>query len=221
MSGAGVGADPGSERERIREAAIDVVLERGNEGTTVEAVIERAGVDRAAFDCHFEDLGDCILQAYWTHTNEFTVLVRAAFDRERTWRDSLRAAAYAAARYIRDNPRIVRFGTLQLFQAGAMAQVERESHLHLMVDLIDAGRQELDDPDSLGRGVAEGVFGSIYELVVRDLQAGRGTRSAEEFVPELMFVAVRPYLGLKAAQEELSIPPPPECETDANSNQTH
>jgi AcrR family transcriptional regulator len=203
-------ADPGSERERIREATIDVVLECGNDGASVEAVTDRAEVDRATFDRHFEGLQDCVLEACWAHTNEFTVLVRAAFDREGSWRDSLRAAAYAAARYLRDNPRIVRFGTLQLFQAGAMAQAARESHLHQMVDLIDAGRQELDDPDSIGRNVAEGVFGSIYELVVKEMQSGRGARSAEEFVPELMYIAVRPYLGHEAARDELSIPPPPE-----------
>jgi len=134
------GTDPGSERERIREVTIDVVLERGNDGASVEVVIDRAGVDRAAFDRHFESLQDCILQAYWAHTDEFTVLVRTAFDREGSWRDSLRAAAYAAARYLRDHPRIV--------------------------------------------------------------------RSAEEFVPEMMYVAVRPYLGQEAARAELSIPPP-------------
>jgi AcrR family transcriptional regulator len=210
MARQGAVAGFGSERERLREATIDVVLERGNDGADVESVTDRAGVDRAAFDRHFESLEDCILQAYWTHTNEFTVLVRAAFDRGGTWRDSLRAAAYAAARYIRDNPRIVRFGTLQLFQAGPMAQAAREGHLHQMVELIDAGRQELDDPDSIGRNVAEGVFGSIYELVVRDMQAGRGVRAAEEFVPEMMYIAVRPYLGQEAAREELSIPPPSE-----------
>ncbi|HEX6602586.1 MAG TPA: TetR/AcrR family transcriptional regulator [Solirubrobacterales bacterium] len=189
---------------------IDVVLAHGNEGATVEAVIDRAGVDEDTFAQHFDSIQDCILDAYWAHTNEFTVLVQAAFDREAVWRDSLRAAAYAAARYMRDNPRIVRFGTLQLFQAGPMAQAARESHLHRMVDLLDRGRQELDDPSSLSRGVAEGIFGSIYELVVRDLQSGRGTRAATDFVPEMMYLAVRPYLGQEAALEELSIPPPPE-----------
>jgi AcrR family transcriptional regulator len=208
MSAEQGGADRARERDRICEAVIDVVLEFGNDNTDVETVIERAGVDRAAFDRHFLGLGDCILQAYWKSTNEFNALVRAAFEREGDWRGSLRAAAYAAARYIRDNPRRVRFGTLQLFQAGPIAQAERESHLHQMVDLIDAGRQELDDPDSLGRGVAEGVFGSIYELVVKSVQSGQGTRSAEDVVPEMMFLAIRPYLGLEAAIEELYIPPP-------------
>lgn len=195
---------------RVREATIDLVVELGPEGATLERILERAGVERADFERRFESVEDCLLRAYWEYTDEFTARLRAAFDRESSWRDSLRAAAYAAAHYVRDNPRIVRFGTVQLLQAGPMAQAQRERHLHQMVDLIDAGRQELDDPDSVGRGVAEAAFGAIYELLIRETATGKGTRSAVDFVPELMYVAVRPYLGDEVAREELTIPPPPE-----------
>lgn len=192
------------------EAVIDLVNEHGNEAVTVEMVTERAGVERAAFERDFASLGDCIIQAFRAKADLFNGLARGAFQRERAWRDSLRAAAYVAARFFRDNPRIIQFGTLQMLQAGPMAQAERERQLSEIVELIDAGRQELDDPESIGRGVAEGVLGSIYELLIREVQAGRGTGSAEEFVPELMYLAVRPYLGDEVAREELRIPPPPE-----------
>src|SRR5262245_53810055 len=122
------------ERDRICEAMIDLVIEDGNDGATAEAATERAGLEAAAFDRHFSGAEDCILQAYWKHTDEFTDRVKAAFNREDAWRDSLRAAAYEAAAYVRENPRIVRFGTVQMFQAGPMAQAHRESHLHRMVD---------------------------------------------------------------------------------------
>jgi AcrR family transcriptional regulator len=201
---------PGSgELERIREAVVELVLERGG-AVTVEEIVQLAGCDRAAFDRHFDGLDDCVLKTYLAHTEEFTAIVRAAFDAEESWRDSLRAAAYAAAWHIRDNPRNVRFGTLQLFQAGPMAQAIRESQLHLMVDLIDAGRAELDDPESASRGTAEVVFGSLYELVINEVQRKGGTKSAADFVPQMMYIAVRPYLGHEAAREELTIPPPEE-----------
>jgi hypothetical protein len=79
-----------------------------------------------------------------------------------------------------------------------------------IVDLIDAGRNELADPDAIGRGVAEGVLGSIYEITIRDLASGLGTSSAEAIVPQLMYVAVRPYVGHELAREELVLPAPPE-----------
>ena len=202
--------DPSGERALLEEAVVDLMVERGYQEMTAEAVAARAGMAREAFDRHFATVDDAILSTFRRHAGEFNAVLREAFEREGSWRDSLRAAAYAAARYVRDHSRVARFGTIQLFEAGPMAQVERESQLHEMVDLIDAGRGELDSPDSIGRGVAEGVVGSVYESLVREIQAGRGTGSAEEFVPGLMYIAVRPYLGQEAAREELAIPPPPE-----------
>jgi AcrR family transcriptional regulator len=198
------------ERDAVAEAVVDLMVERGYEEMSVEAVVARAGVERGEFDRRFDGLEDCVLEVYWQHTDAFTEMVVAAYEEEGSWREGFRAAAYAAARWIRDNPRILRFGTVQMFGAGLMAQAQRTSHLQRMVDLIDAGREELDDPDSVGRGVAEGVFGSIYEFAVKEVQSGNGTRSAEDYVPELMFIAVRPYLGHAAAREELKIPAPPE-----------
>ena len=186
------------------------MLESGYEAASVEAILARSGCNRSAFDRHFPDLRTAVIATYWDHTEVFNERLRVAYERGTDWRSSLRFAAYAAAYYIRDHPKVVRFGTLILFQAGAMAQAERERHLAQMVDLIDAGRGELDDPTSFGRGVAEGVFGSTYELIIRAQQNGSGTRSAVEMVPELMYIAVRPYLGREAAREELIIPPYPD-----------
>jgi len=201
---------PRDERRRIREALLDLVSEVGYEETTVELVVERAGVERADFDRLFAGKDDLYLRLFDEIGAEFEGAVNRAFAAHEIWRDSLRACAYAAARFIRDRPREVAFGVLQMFAAGDLAQVHRERQLQRMVDLIDLGRQELDDPDSIGRGVAEGVIGSVYSLLVKELQSGGGVGSAESFVPDLMYLAVRPYLGPEVAREELSIPAPPE-----------
>lgn len=197
-------------RERIVTAAIDLAAEHGYEATTIEMVVERAGVTRADFDRHFSDKEDCFLQMYEQYLGGFVSLVLAAAAREDDWRDSMRAAGYAAARFLRDNPRLAQVAVVQMLAAGPMAEVRRAGIMDPIVDLIDAGRHELDDPDSIGRGVAEGVLGSIYEIAIRDLAGGVGTSSAEAIVPQLMYVAVRPYVGHELAREELRMPPPPD-----------
>jgi AcrR family transcriptional regulator len=197
-------------RRQIAAAAIDLAAEHGYEATTVEMVVERAGVTRADFDRHFADKDDCALQLYEEYLGGFVSLVLAAAEREAEWRDSMRAAGYAAARFLRDNPRLAQVGVVQMLAAGSMAEARRAGMMDPIVDLIDAGRNELADPDSIGRGVAEGVLGSIYEIAIRDLASGLGTGSAEAIVPQLMYVAVRPYVGHELAREELELPPPPE-----------
>jgi AcrR family transcriptional regulator len=195
------------ERGRIRRAVVDLVLEHGCEGVDVGMVVARAGLERSAFERHFADLNDCLIDAYLIYTGEFDQRVFGAFKGAEGWREGLRGAAYAAAAYIRKQPREVAFGTVALLAAAPPVQAHRASHRQRMIDLIDAGRQELDDPDALGREVADGVLATINETIVRELGSG-AVKAPEAYVPELMSIAVRPYLGEAAAREELALPPP-------------
>jgi Bacterial regulatory proteins, tetR family len=47
-----------SEVQKIRDAVIEIVGERGYSKTSLEAVLERADLDRATFDRHFSSLQD-------------------------------------------------------------------------------------------------------------------------------------------------------------------
>jgi AcrR family transcriptional regulator len=198
------------ERERIREAVLDLVFDHGCDGTSLAMILDRAGVDQVAFEREFKTREKCFLTIY-TESNEWFVHdVFAAFEAGGNWRDSLRAAAYVAARFLRDHPREVQLNVIQVFSAGEMAMAERDRYHQLLVDLVDAGRQEMDDPDSVSRSVAEGVIGSILGLMVKEVSDQGSAAGIEAAVPELMYIAVRPYLGHEVAREELTIPPPPE-----------
>lgn len=194
---------------RIREALLDLVTERGYADVTVADVVARAGVEQAEFDARFsgkEELCVAVFEEIAAYTQ---TQVMAAFEAGDGWRESLRASAYTMVRFMRENPREVGFGALHILAAGDVAQVYREQQLQQWVDLIDLGRRELDDPDSIGRGVAESALGSIHARLLKELEKGEGTESLEKFVPELMYIAVRPYLGHEVAKEELTLPPPP------------
>jgi AcrR family transcriptional regulator len=199
-----------SSRERIAAAAIDLVLERGYEATTVEALTERAGVQPADFERHFAGKEDCVLTVVDEGVERFRAVVFSAYERHELWRDGMRAAAYAAARWVRDNPRYILFSTTMMNGATELARAHRDMALQMFAEIVDAGRSELEDPDSLAPETALAVIGSIYELLQRELGSGHGTADAESFVPELMYLAVRPYLGHAEALKELTIPPPPE-----------
>ena len=184
-------------------ALTDLAFELGYEAVTLEMVCERAEVPHDLVERSFGDLGTL---SGWTHlqnAQEFDEMVRSAYARESTWRDRLRGAAYAAARFIENRPRRVQFAITALLRAGPMAQVVREGQLEYMVDMIDQGRQELEDPDSMDRSVAEGVMGAIYGKLTSEVQVHEGRVRASDFVADMMYVAVRPYLGEEAAREEL------------------
>jgi AcrR family transcriptional regulator len=209
---------PGSAAERghLAAAALAVVGERGFQASSSELVVERAGLGPGAFHRHFEDLRDCCSQLYAEIAEDFNRSVFDAIARSEAerWRDRLRVAAYAVARYFNQHPEEVRFGVLGLLDAGEMLQVQREQRLKPLVDLIDEARQELANPGSISRSAAESTVGSIFALLLREVREHGRVRQAESLVPELMYIAVRPYFGENVAREELSMPPPPGVEPE-------
>lgn len=202
-------SDLAAERERICEAMLDLVTKQGYAATSLGQVLERARVSRRDFRRLFDGKEDCFLRIYEETTGHFSRLVFAAFESEEEWRDGLRAAAYAAARWIREHPRETRYGTLEMLAAGEFAQARHEATLRRFTEMIDAGREQLDEPGSVSPMMAEGVIGGVIGMLTKNLRQRTRVRG-EDLVPDLMYVAVRPYLGHTAAREELSIPPPPE-----------
>jgi hypothetical protein len=92
--------------------------------------------------------------------------------------------------------------------AGDRAKLIRDQGMQGFFLLIDQGRNEMEDPESLTPYTAETIGSAIYQRI----QTAIETDELEEFesaVPEMMYMAVLPYLGPEAAQEELSIPPTP------------
>jgi AcrR family transcriptional regulator len=207
-SAPGDGAERPQVRARLAVAAIDLVLECGYESVTVDDLIERAGVRRPEFEREFSGKEECVLAVIDTETDRFREIVYGVYDREAYWRDGLRAAAYAAARFVRENPRYTLFATTMMNGATELARARRDMAVQLLSDLIDAGRYELEDPSSVSGDTALAVVGGIYELMQKELSRGRGTGRAEDYVPQLMYIAVRPYLGHEEALKELSIPAP-------------
>jgi AcrR family transcriptional regulator len=189
---------------------IDLVLERGFEAITVEAVVERAGLRSTDFERHFAGTEECVLAIIDAETDRFIKAVFSAYEQHQLWRDGMRAAAYAAARFVRDNTRYIRFSTVMMNGATDLARTQRDMSFQLFAEIIDGGRQELDDPDSVSPETALTVIGSIVQLIFREVGRHGETADAESFVPELMYQAVRPYLGHAEALKELSIPAPPE-----------
>jgi AcrR family transcriptional regulator len=193
----------------IAAAMVELVAEGGHRELSVVAICRRAGVSRWRFAEHYADLEDCYLRTFEVHSGRFEAEVTGAFeaDEKAAWRDRLRAAAYAAATFIDREPALARFATVVRADGGDEALRLREARTQRLVDLIDAGRSELSDPDSLGRGYAEVLFGGVHQMLLRGLRHDE-RRSAVSFVPELMYLAVLPYLGRAAAQEELAAPAP-------------
>jgi AcrR family transcriptional regulator len=194
--------DRASDRARISAALIEVAAERGYDETTIELVLERAGLDRRAFDRHFRSKHDCFLSA-WQEVNEdcLKTMVRAYESRE-DWPDRLRAVAELIVRGMRDDPSRASFG-VEALAAGDAARARRDMTMRVVAGLIDAGRRTMTDPEAVPHTTAEALAGSAYGQIYSRVVRG-AVDELPELVPQLISAAVIPYLGVDAAIEELS-----------------
>ncbi len=190
------------ERERIVEALIEIAAERGYAETTIELIVERAGLDRPAFDRHFRGKYDCFISA-WQEINDVCMHeMLEAFNSEEAWPDRLRAVACEIVDALRHDPSRATFA-VEVLAAGDAARARRDMTMRVIASLIDAGRNEMDDPESVPHTTAEALAGSAYGQVYAKVVRG----DAEELptlVPQLMSAAVMPYLGIDAGLAELA-----------------
>jgi AcrR family transcriptional regulator len=194
-------------RHAYTEAIVDLTFERGYEQIGVADIAARAGGDEADFAIHFASKQECAVAALEEMIASNQGVVRAAFESEERWPDSLRAAAYAQARWIVENPRKTRFGMLETLWASELTGALRDQLFGEYVAMVDAGRAIAPDPDSVPELTAESVIGSVAQATTR-FSERIGERDPIAAVPEMMYLAVRPYLGEEAARRELTIPPP-------------
>ena len=209
MSG---GIEPGAAiaedqvRGRISAAMLELAAEHGLEPTTITMVCERAAVGRGAFDDNFTGKEDCFLKVHGEVALEFCQRIRAAYDGPRGWHDRIWAGGWAAMRYLQEDAPRARFLLVAVNGAGSRAQERRDQILQGLTDMIDAGRAELAEPDSVSRSTAEMVTGAIYGTIMAKIRDGAIERG-EDFLPELVYMAMMPYLGARAAEDELRVHP--------------
>lgn len=190
------------ERERIVEALIEIAAERGYAETTIELILDRAGLDRPAFDRHFRGKYDCFLTA-WQEINEGCMReMLEAFNSQEDWPDRLRAVACEIVENLRHDPHRASFA-VEVLSAGDAARARRDMTMRVIASLIDAGRNEMDDPEAVPHTTAEALAGSAYGQVYAKVVRGEADE-LPALVPQLMSAAVMPYLGVEAGLAELA-----------------
>jgi AcrR family transcriptional regulator len=200
---------PEAEIGRLREALLDLCSERGYKKLKLKHLLERTGLDEAAFHSHYADLDACFAAVLGDIYAEFFARAQEAVAGQSGWRNRMRATAYALLRYLRADERVARLAAVEVRYAGDDAQKLFLETFNRLVNLLDEGSSEADGPESPGLATAIGIGGVVFARIQEAVAEGELALGEEE-IPELMYAAVFPYLGAEAAEEELRIPPPPE-----------
>jgi AcrR family transcriptional regulator len=191
-----------SQRERLLEAAVRMVAEKGYAATTVADLTREAGVSRTTFYAMFEDKEACFLAAYDTITDGLVRRIAKAYESEERWPARARAGLAALLEAIVEEPAIARLALVDVGAAGPAAQRRYRAALQRLTPLFEEGRDFAPGGRGLPANTSRMAIGAVAGLIADELAEGR-----EEYLPgllsDLLFATLVPYIGPAAAAREV------------------
>ena len=173
---------------------------------------DRAGIEHGpSSTARYESLEDCFYEAY---AAEFARYRRAGRGRRATaspsgatacGRPPTPCSAFSPRTSASPTSRVV-----EVRRAGERSALLIGEGIEELIDLLDEGRAQPGAPADLTRATAESVAGRPLQPALPGGCPRRRAARESEIVPQAMYTAVLPYLGVQVAMEELSIPPPPD-----------
>lgn len=183
-----------SQRNRIHQAMMEVVSERGYPETRVVDVIGVAGVSRKTFYELFDSKEDCFLAAYDVLLGNLWREASEAFESRpgAAWADRAGAALEALLEHLSQHPEEARFAIVEVLAAGPKALARRDAALRQFTGFLEAGRSEttVELPGITSLAIA----GGINELLYSEILHGAAAR-LQSRLPDLMFWITLPFLG--------------------------
>lgn len=191
-----------SQRERLLEAAVRVVAEKGYGATTVADLAREAGISRTTFYAMFEDKEACFLAAYDTVADALVRRIAKAYEAEERWPQRARAGLAALLEALAEEPAIARLAMVDVGAAGPAAQRRYRAALQRLTPLFEEGRDFAPSGRSLPANTSRMAIGAVAGLIADELAEGRA-----EYLPsllsDLLFATLVPYIGPAAAAREV------------------
>ncbi len=200
------------QRTRMLAATVEAVEDVGYARLTVAQVIGRARVSRKTFYDLFDDREDCFLAAFDQAMRQLGDLVSEAYHSESGWRDGVRDGLLALLRFMDEEPGLARMCIVDALGAGPRVLERRAQILEQVRTVVDEGRTSSGArvaraTEESPKLTAEGVVGAVFAVLHTRLLA-RSRESFSALLGPLMSMIVLPYLGPRAASQELTREPP-------------
>lgn len=191
-----------TQRERLYDALVHTVAEKGYVNARVSDICAAAGVTRPAFYALFAGKEDAFLATYRHGTGVLLRIMDQAYADAPDWRAGARAALAALLEVLAGVPAFAAMAVVEIDAVGPQARKERAEILGRFAHFfVEAPR-----PAGAGSGEIVGaVVGGVYATIYRYVAAGR-VSELPGLLPVLSYFMMAPFLGRDAAQVELGMP---------------
>ncbi|MFI6296529.1 TetR/AcrR family transcriptional regulator [Nonomuraea sp. NPDC050790] len=167
-----------SQRERLVEAMVRLVAQRGYTATSVPDVIAAARVSRNAFYAQFADKEACFLAGCERDLPEMIGSIHAAAaEAGDDWREALRLGMSAYLGWWQERPEYAQAYFVELPRAGERAVRQRDAAYRPFLDMLEAlaARARQEDPalPPPRAAVPRLIVYGATEFIAAEVRAGR------------------------------------------------
>lgn len=191
----------GIQRERLIDAFVQVVSERGFAHTTISRVTEAAGVTKKTFYAHFTDLDECFLAAYRRGMDILLGRMTQAYEAAPSPPDGIHAALRTLLAALAREPRFARASLVEAHAAGPQVRQAR-------LDDLARFRAFFTGPSlpPVPVAVVDAIVGGVYSAIHVQMETSDAAE-LPSLLPSLTYFALLPLVGREAASRYLTDEP--------------
>jgi AcrR family transcriptional regulator len=165
------------QRERLYEAMIGAVNERGFVATTISDLVARAGVSRRSFYEHFENKEECLLATYDALIERLTARIAESFDPEAEWSEQIEAFVRALFEASSDRPDAARLVSVEMGAAGPVGIERWARDADRLAQLISHILSRAPGQGPVPPPIARGIVGALRTILYARVRRERSPRS--------------------------------------------
>jgi AcrR family transcriptional regulator len=173
------------QRERLYEALIQAVNERGFVATTISDLVAGAGVSRRSFYEHFENKEECLLAAYDTLIGRLTARIVEAYDPEDEWTNQIEAFVRALFEASSDRPDAARLVCVEMGAAGPVGIERWARDAELLTAFVTNVFKQAPGEGTVPAPVARAIVGALRTILYSRVRRARSSRSLKAELQKL------------------------------------
>ncbi|MDI1462882.1 TetR/AcrR family transcriptional regulator [Catellatospora sp. KI3] len=188
-----------TQRDRLYDALVHTVAQKGFANARVGDICQAAGVTRPAFYALFEGKEDAFLATYRHGIGVLWEVMEAAYAAAPDWRTGIRAGIGVLLSVLAGVPSFAVMAVVEIDAAGPAARREREELLERFHRFFAEAPHREQVPAELVSSIIGGIYSTIYRAV-----AGGRVAALPDLLATLTYFAQVPFIGREEAAGELT-----------------
>ena len=188
-----------NQRERIVDATAAIVAEKGLAGLTIPEIARRANVSHQTFYEMYPTKHDAFLGAQKVGLHQALGVTVEAYEAQGDdWPMGVAAGVRALLDYLASEPAHAHLTVVDTFAASPLAIEIRDTGLHAFAAYLQPGYHYARPGRSVPAIAPEAIAGGVWQVLHNHIEH-EPIADIADLAPQLVFVALTPFLGAKEA----------------------